>query len=313
MATEISNIDDILVGAKTHLAPQAPEFEPAMDDYAPEIDGVEEVPLEKEKPFRADNAGDDYLGGDATDEDTDDKGEAASLAQEEEGADEYGNAREEENPVIRERLARQAKKYEAEMAALRAQIAVQQQPPTVQQAEASGFEYNPDSGQTWDQQLASFVEHTVNTMEQRKEYKAQQLKEQAAQLQFENKFRDDVSRFEDFREVIGAVPATISDHMVHATRGMKNPAAFLYAAAKRAPQELVRISAISDGYVQIAEMGRLEETLRQTKPFTKAPRPVARTQEDGRISHESEKEPSIEELIAKSEAKKKAIMAQRRR
>jgi hypothetical protein len=197
------------------------------------------------------------------------------------------------------------------MDALRAQLTVNQS-PAVQQA-AAGFEYNPDSNQSWDQQLRGFVEQTVQGMTQRQQQQAQQVREQQAQSEFEGKFHQGMTNFPDFVEVVGSQP--VSDHMVLATRGMKDPAAFLYAASKRMPQELQRISAIGDPYVQMAEMGRLEATLRQTKPGTKAPRPITRTQEDSNIPHKSnsDRELSIEEQIAHSDKRKLAAMRARRR
>ncbi len=301
MATETSSIDDILLNSS---APQNPPPQGDMDDAPPEVSGVDEVPIDSNQ-FNNEPEN-DYDVNDSDDKDP--EKETAKL--ENSDIDEYGNEKEKDNEVIRERLARQARKHEAEMAALRAQLTAQQTQQVTKAAE--GFEYNPEAAGDWQQQLASFVEHTVANMTTKKQQEQQRQEEVQAQVEFENKFRDDVQRFPDFQEVITSLPAQIDDPMVYATRSMKNPAAFLYAAAKRAPQELQRISQMRDPYAKIAAMGALEASLRQTKPATKAPRPVGRTQEDSSLPHKTNKEPTIEDLIHRAEAKKRVQLNQRR-
>ncbi len=309
MATEISSIDDLLLGGKTTTHPQTPEHQEVLES-APDNTVETDTSYEESEEHKADaeNSYEDILDSRAPVE----KEEAAVP---EEDTDDYGNTKSKDNEVIRDRLARQAeslkRQHQAELDALRAQLTPQQNYAVNQAAE--GFHYDENSNQTWDQQLRQFVEHTVQSMSARQQQEAQHTRNLQAQMEFENKFRDDVMRFPDFQETIVGLGASISDPMVYATRGMKNPAAFLYAAAKRAPKELQRISGIQDPYVQIAEMGRLEATLRQTKPATKAPRPIGRTLEDVSIPHKTNKEPSIEDLIAKSDAKRRAQLAARRR
>jgi hypothetical protein len=93
--------------------------------------------------------------------------------------------------------------------------------------------------------------------------------------------------------------------MTLATRAMADPAAFLYAAAKRAPQDLERISKIRDPYAQMTEMGKLEERMRRNKPATQAPRPLGRTIDNAPENAPKKKsEPTIEDLIARADAKK---------
>lgn len=297
MATESSSIDDLLMNVATGNPAPLPDPEPIADIPEPE-------PLKIE--------GNDY--GEIERIDTQD-GEDATRKEPEtatDEADEYGNKPEPENEAIRERLTRQARKHEAEMAALRAQLSTQQA-QQVQEA-AQGFEYNPDASGDWQQQLASFVKQTVNNMSSEREHEKQRVREAQAQMEFESKFRDDVQRFPDFEEAIMGIGADISDPMVHATRSMKNPAAFLYAAAKRAPAELQRIAKIEDPYAQIAAVGALEVTLRQTKPATKAPKPIGRAPDDGVMALKSEKrEETIEDLIKASEAKIRAKRSALRR
>lgn len=311
MATETSSIDDLLLGAKTSIHPQTPEHQ--------ELDAPSSESLDSEEPYDYDTPGLPKEAESKPYENEDILDKRAPLEKQDlkddTETDDYGNNKSKDNEVIRERLARQAeslkRQHQAEIEALRAQLTANQ-PQAVQQA-SEGFQYDENSNQSWDQQLRQFVEHTVQTMTVRQQQEAEQQRNIQAQMEFEEKFLTDVHNFPDFQEAIVSVGAPITDPMVHATRGIKNPAAFLYAAAKRAPKELQRISSIRDPYAQIAEMGRLEASLRQNKLGTKAPRPLGRLQEDAVIHHKTEREPTIEDLIAKSDAKRRAQLAQRRR
>jgi hypothetical protein len=224
--------------------------------------------------------------------------------------DDYGNTKappktytEEEvndriNKAVRERLARGNN---------------QNPQPTAQQVakQAEGFEYNPDSSEPWEAQLEKFVEKTVSKIGQKQAQQQQQARDEAHQAEFEDKFTRGMSRFSDFREVVASQPVT--DPMTYALRGLADPAAFIYAASKRHPQELSRISQIADPATQIMEMGRLEERMRKTAPSTKAPKPVSRSRDDAAMPvTQKKKEPTIEDLIAKSDAKRKAQFNQKR-
>lgn len=285
MATESSSIDELLASVVTGTP--APEYhEPVEVDETVEPESLTSEASE----YDAEPTESEPVVAEKTTTET---------------ADEYGNEPEQENEVIRERLARQARKHEAELAALKSQL-TRQQSQQVQQA-ADKFEYNPDESGDWQQQLASFVKQTVQNMGTEQQRAEQQQREMQAQMDFETKFRDDVQRFPDFEQAIMGLGAEISDPMVHATRSMTNPAAFLYAAAKRAPAELQRISKLQDPYAQIAAIGALEANLRQTKPATKAPRPIGKGSEDGTMPHKTQpKGETIEDLIKASEAKIKA-------
>ena len=140
----------------------------------------------------------------------------------------------------------------------------------------------------------------------REEQQTKQLhQEQQLQYEFESKFKAGIEKFHDFAEVVSSLPFEITNPMTLATRAMADPAAFLYAAARRQPEELERISKIRDPYAQMTEMGKLEERMRRNKPTTTAPRPLGRTTEDSSLPAEKKKsEPTIEELIARSDAKK---------
>jgi len=88
---------------------------------------------------------------------------------------------------------------------------------------------------------------------------------------------------------------------------MTDPAAFLYAASKRHAPELQRIANLTDPYAQVLEMGRLEERMKKNRAVSSAPRPIASTRDDSSMTtHKSDKQPSIEDMIAASDAKRSA-------
>lgn len=225
--------------------------------------------------------------------------------------DEYGNTQEPENEAIRERLARQARKHQAEMDDLRALLSQKGASQEVQQA-AKDFEYDPEAKGDWQQQLASFVKQTVNSMTREQEETKTRQQEHEAQRAFETKFHQGMSKFDDFKDVMTNLDFQITDPMTIATRAMENPASFLYAAAKRNPQELERISKLRDPYVQMTEMGKLEERMRRNKPTTKAPRPLGRTQDDSITKAKpKEKDNSGDDLLASADAKRMSTVKTR--
>lgn len=302
MATESSSIDELLTNIATGTTPPVPEQE-----------------VEAKEPETLNIEGNDYGEPERIETQEEDEDARKEVVPEVTGdeADEYGNKSEPENKEIRERLKKQAesmeRRYKGEIEALRAQLSQQGANPQIQQA-AMDFEYNPEGAGDWQHQLAQFIDHTIDNRETKLQRAKQQQFEAQAQMEFESKFRDDVQRFPDFEQAIQEVGAEISDPMVHATRSMKNPAAFLYAAAKRAPAELQRIAKIQDPYAQIAAIGALEVTLRQTKAATKAPKPIGRMPDDGMLALKTEKRgETIEDLIQASEAKIKAKRSALRR
>ncbi len=293
-----SNIDEILMGGKfSTQQPATPEnqyqeqpetIDNDTPDYGEDVQEVKEYQTSQE-----DN--------NAQDEDT-----ALETKKPERITDEYGNDTQPENEAIRERLARQARKHQAEIDNLRAQLAQQGASREVQQA-ASDFEYNPDSSGDWQQQLASFVKQTVSSMSREESESKQRHADAQLQQEFETKFRAGIEKFPDFVDVVSELPFEISNPMTLATRAMSDPAAFLYAAAKRQPAELERISKIRDPYAQMTEMGKLEERMRRNKPTTTAPRPLGRVVEDApERTVTKKKEPSIEDLLKDADAKRLA-------
>lgn len=217
--------------------------------------------------------------------------------------DEYGNptekprlyTEEELNQRIRERLSRGRYAREAEQQPYQQQQQQQYTPQQVQQAQADGFQHDPNSEESWDQQLTRFVNQVVDQRE--KERIEQQWRHQELQRQseFEHKFQSSMEKYADFRQVVAGKP--INDTMLLATRHLNDPAAFVYAASKLHPQELERIARIEDRYAQAAEVGRLHERMvKDRKSVTSAPRPLNTPTGDipGRVATH---QPSIDQRI----------------
>ena len=296
-----SSIDDLLLGGKTPQHPETPEN--------PYLDGPEEIEeLDQDEPDYGDDEPEPkgkHMDEPDDDSDLEDEPEEDHTKD----LDEYGNEKpkprmytEEEhrdlvNQAIRERVA-QFKRNNPD-------VPVNNQAEQQLHKNAQGFEFDPNSEQSLPQQLESFIEQTVSRMTQKEQQRQQQANEQQLHTDFEEKMINGMGRFDDFQTVVGNLPFEIDTSMIFGTRGMADPAAFLYAAAKRNPQELERISKIRDPYAKIAEMGRLEATMRRNKQTTKAPRPLSRTVEDSTAPQPKKKtEPTIEDLIAKSDARK---------
>lgn len=190
--------------------------------------------------------------------------------------DEYGNpvakpktyTEEQVQQMMRERLKR---------GQFRQEQPPRQEPPT-QQAGSEGFQYNENSELSWSQQMEMFVENTMEKVSQRKTHAQQAALQRQAQEDFEAKFHVGMAKYPDFVKTME--DKLVTNDMVMAIRGLDNPAAFLYTAAKRMPAELDRISKIRDPYVQVAEMGRLHEKLSKPKPSSNSPKPLSRDRSD---------------------------------
>jgi uncharacterized protein YajQ (UPF0234 family) len=295
---DISNIDDLLMGGNSAQQPMSPEEKSSEE---PEVEQEQE--LDPYEPEHGDESREEP--------EQDEYNEEEETKESAPEVDEYGNEKERMSKGLKDRLDRKEKQHqreieqrEREIDALRQQMAQQGANREIQQA-AKDFEYDPDAGGDWQQQLASFVKQTVNSMTREQEEKTTRQQEAKVQAEFESKFRDGMSRFDDFTDVIQSLPCEISNPMTLATRSMENPAAFLYAAAKRNPQELERISKIRDPYGQMMEMGKLEERMRKNKPATKAPRPLGRAPDDAMTkAADKKKDTSGDDLLAKADAKR---------
>lgn len=186
--------------------------------------------------------------------------------------DEYGNAvskprmysEDEVQRIIRDRLSR-------------GNHGTPQQQAQIQQA-AEGFQADPNSDQSWETQLEAFVEKTISKVTTKQQTLEWQRKEQQAQAEFESKFTTNMKRYGDFEKVVGEMP--ITDAMMVATRDMKDPAAFIYAASKLHAEEIRRIAALTNPIQQGVEIGRLEEKMRKARNLTKAAPPLKETKSD---------------------------------
>lgn len=312
MSENYGNIDDILVGGKTATQPATPESHHRDPVEVQELDSAEKEDLYgiNDDPQDPQESEDDHtreLGGPGEQEESTEDDHTKSF-------DEYGNETENLSDSMKKRLQRQAeslkRKHDAEIAALRAQLTPIQQEQL--QQEVRNFEADPQADGNWQQQLDAYIEQAVVNMQHKKQREAQAAQEREIQQEFETKLLSGMDRFSDFRETIQALPCEISNPMTIATRSLDDPAAFLYAAAKRHPQELERISKLKDPYAQVREMGKLEERMRKGKTTTQAPRPLGRAKEDAQVPvPKNKKEETIEDLIAKNDAKKLARMNQR--
>jgi len=290
-----TNIDDVLTGN----ASSAPVVESAITEEKKPVDTLPEFKPDEPEPKPDEPSKDAY---------PDEPEPKPKPEQEPESeTDDYGNHK--ENPT---RTYSEDEVNERINKAVRDRLSRMKQDAAQQPQQAKkDFEYNEESNESWQEQLEQFVEQTVGKMTTRKEQTQQKERERTAQLEFEDKFHAGMGRFKDFIDVVQSQP--ISDAMTMATRGMTDPAAFLYAASKRAPDDLKRISNINDFYTQMVEMGKLEERMKRGKVGTTAPRPLKNTREDSSFAQKSDKAPSIEDLIAADSERRLKIQNDKRR
>lgn len=312
----ISSIDDLLMGTGNSQQATTPEHKDKLEnEKAP----IEEMDADAPEYDTGDDAGTDEPDSELDEsESEDDKPEKKADSEDEAEfeEDEYGNKKERMSKGMKDRLDRKEKQHQREieqrdfeLQQLRQQLASKGASPDVQKA-AADFEYNPNDESSWQEQLTDFVKQTVKGMHSDEEQKTREIQEQHAQREFQQKFTKGMDRFTDFREVVGAMP--MRDAMTLSLRAMADPSAFIYAASKRHPQEIERISKLADPYAQIAEMGKLEERMRRNKPTTKAPRPLGRTREDATSKiTPKQKDTSGDDLLAKADAKRLATVKTR--
>jgi len=318
--SNISSIDDLLMGIGNSQQPATPEHKEKIQEEKEPIEEMEKD--ESEKPENEPNHDDDYEDDTpdlAAESESNDESEEKSEKPEKDedyDEDEYGNKKERMSPGVKERLERKEKQFQREieqrdqeLQILRQQLANQGANRDVQQA-VKDFKYNPDDEGAWEQQLSHFVKQTVNNMQTEEHQKIREQYEARAQREFQVKFTQGMTRFDDFREVVGKQP--IDDAMTISLRGMSDPTAFIYAASKRHPQELERISKLRDPTVKAVEMGKLEERMRRNKPITKTPRPLGRTKEDSTAKvTPKQQDTSGDDLLAKADAKRLATVRSR--
>lgn len=312
----ISSIDDLLMGVGNSQQPATPEHKEKLQDEKAQIEEIEPDAPEYDDTDDSDSTtdkSDDDMdeSADDTDEEIDKKpekkGESEDAEVDEE--DEYGNKKERMSKGMKDRLDRKEKQHQREieqrdyeLQTLRQQLVSKGASSEVQKA-AADFEYNPNDESTWQQQLTDFVKQTVSNMKTDEVQSSRQAQEQTAQREFHKKFSQGMDRFGDFKEVVGSQP--IDDAMTLSLRAMADPSAFIYAASKRHPQEIERISKLPDPYARMVEMGKLEERMRRNKPTTKTPRPLGRTREDATTKvTPKQKDTTGDDLLAKADAKR---------
>lgn len=324
--SNISSIDDLLMGVGNSQQPMTPEHKDKLQKAQEEIEDKQpENPSydtdESDDGDTSDKFGDEVDIDEGTDESDDDSDEKPAAKDESEGdtdseEDEYGNKKERMSKGMKDRLDRKEKQHQREieqrdreLQALRQQLANQGASSQVQQA-AADFKYDPNDEASWQQQLADFVKHTVKSMNNDEQEKQRVEQEKHAEREFNQKFTKGMDRFNDFVDVVGSQP--IDNAMTLALRGMADPSAFIYAASKRQPGELKRISELRDPYARMVEMGKLEERMRRNKPVTKAPRPLGRTAEDATSKvTPKQKDLTGDDLLAKADAKRLATVRSR--
>lgn len=147
----------------------------------------------------------------------------------------------------------------------------QQQQQTLQNA-AKDFTPDPNSADSWELQLEQFIEATNEKLARKRIEKEWKQKEEQSQADFEIKFTQGMGKYSDFQNVVANKP--ITEAMMLATRSMKDPAAFIYAACKQRPEELAAIAKMADPLAQAVEMGKLEERMKKARTLPSAPTPA---------------------------------------
>ena len=203
-----------------------------------------------------------------------------------EDTDEYGNkvekariyTEDEVQRMIRDRLSRGQHS--------------QPQQQSVQQA-ASDFQADPNNPDDWQVQLESFVKNTIDKVGKESQERAFQEEKNRQQADFESKFTTGMEKYKDFREVVSKVP--ITDAMMRAASAMKDPAAFIYAAAKNQGKEIERIARLTDPYHQAREIGELHANMKKVRNISQTAKPLSPTKGDMPAKYEPKR--SIDALI----------------
>lgn len=297
---DITNIDDLLAGGKTDTQPATPEHQyDEEENESLHSEYEQEDEIEPSESHEQDS------------EEAADSDDSETQSHE----DDYGNKKDDLSKNMQKRLDKIEKKHAAEIAQLQRQLeeagASKQMKQAAQDA-ADKFEFDPNSEVEFEEQFAAMVRKTLIKEEQVRAQELRQKEEYQEMQNFKGRFEKGMNRFDDFVEVVENQP--IDDAMTLALRGVSDPAAFIYAASKRMPQELERISKLKSPHDRYAEMIRLETKLKATKTGSKTPKPIGRIADDAHIpdSPRKKSEESIEDLIAKSESKKLAMLKARR-
>lgn len=313
----IKSVDELLFKVQNNepvaplteaVAPETESESPKLVDNKGESDaneGDNEEKLTHLEQFRKDK--EEFLAKQdaplSPDEQTSDLTEpkADAKAQDTQEIDDYGNkvpkskvyTEEEVQAMIRKRLKLHHEDKVAQ------QPAYQPTPQQYQQPQEE-FQHDQSSEQPWEVQLDNHIEQTFEKIEAKKANKVWQAEQQRAQDEFEHRFTHGMSKYADFNDVVAGKP--ITNGILMAARSMADPAAFIYAVSKQQPKELERIAAITDPYVQAAEVGRLEERMKKARTLSKAPKPPTQTRGD--MADKGATKASLDDLI-RHDAKRK--------
>lgn len=284
MSSEAKNIDTILVQAMQEQATNSPT-QPTVEPSVPE-QAAEASPDHEETPLAAEPAQAESEVPQGTSEETLQVEAEKPQVSSESKIDEYGNpvapektyTEEEVQRMMRERLSRVRQPEQPAPA------------PTVSQPKPE------DGEQDWRQELKTFVKETLGEVTKEEQQAQWQQQERQRQADFESKFNVGMSKYQDFHAVVANKP--ITKDMMLATRGLDNPAAFIYGASKLHPQELGRIAQLADPYDQAAAIGRLHEKMvKSHNGASSAPKPISPPKGDVPNKKVNDR-PSIDSLIA---------------
>lgn len=225
-----------------------------------------------------------------------------------EETDDYGNPRatsktyteDEVSEIVRKRLARFERAQGMQQPAQPQAQQQYQNPYTTQQTAPPGDLSDVDA----------FLEERLTTIQMKYVQQQETAQRQIEERAFEEKFINGAQRFNDFREIV--VAQKVTDHMAQALKGIEDPSAFIYAASKRAPEELARISQMKEPYAQIVAMGKLEEKLKRSPNITSAPKPIERARGDV-YTEQNTRQMNGDELLVMDEKRRRAQAQQRRR
>lgn len=140
------------------------------------------------------------------------------------------------------------------------------------------FTPDPNSEESWETQLDAFIDRRLESREKEARDKEWKREEEITQADYEIRFTEGMGKYKDFKQVVANKPLT--NAMMLATRSMKDPAAFVYAASKQHPKELERISQIKDVVHQATEIGRLEERMKKARIIPQSPPPSKKIKGD---------------------------------
>ena len=284
--SEPRSVDALLATANQAPPVEAPEPQQS-EPVAQEVQHAEPEAESKEVEAKAEEPS-------STESDT--RAEETPIA--ETDLDEYGNATEKPKTYSEEDVQRMIRDRFS-----RGQFKENQ--PIQQQAQQAPQESAPDNAgdDDWQTQLEGFIDKTIEkkkTQAQEREWRQQQEQTQA---EFETKFSSGMTKYKDFENVVSGKPITNS--MMMATRSMKDPAAFIYAASKMQPAELDRIARLPDAYQQATEMGRLHERMVKARDqVSKASKPT--TTPKGDMPAKGSEHRSVDDRI-RMDAKRKLV------